>query len=248
VRFWVHEEIIGKPDVSLIISDHRDNEYLSKDEHAKIEGITDPEFHKVYARGRTGKIEGLLFPESDLHFEDLSHIDYSLASFRFAVGDPADTGGDYYAMPFCYVFFNERVPAVVVRDVIFNKNGIEANTEIIKDKVASLGMEKVFIESNGGWVSSAVLLKQKIQTIAPVAAYNVKENKLVRILSNYEFIKAYFVFDINYKARPEYKAFMNNLTTFMRDEKNKNDDAPDVLSAASAFVKAKYQVILYGKG
>lgn len=60
-RFWVHDELIGKPDVKLIISDHRHNPYLSKDEHDRIEGITDKELHKVYARGLTGKIEGLIY-------------------------------------------------------------------------------------------------------------------------------------------------------------------------------------------
>lgn len=247
-RFWVHEELIGKPGVRLFISDHRHNPFLSKREHDRIEGITDPEFFKVYARGLTGKIEGLLFPESDLHFEDLGGVDYSGAAFAFAVGDPADTGGDYYAMPFCYVFFNGRTPAVVVRDVLFNRNGIEANTEVIKDKAAAYGMEKIFVESNGGWVASAVMLRREIASVAQVGAYSATTNKLVRILSNYEFIKKYFIFDRNYRSKAEYKAYMANLTSFMREGKNRNDDAPDATAAAANIVKIKYNAVLYGQG
>ena len=61
-RFWVHEELIGKPDVKLIISDHRVNVFLTEQQHEMIENIADPELHKVYARGKTGKLTGLIFP------------------------------------------------------------------------------------------------------------------------------------------------------------------------------------------
>lgn len=62
-RFWVHDEILGKEGVRLIISDHRHNAFLTAEEHERIEGITDKEMWKVYARGRTGKLEGLIFPD-----------------------------------------------------------------------------------------------------------------------------------------------------------------------------------------
>lgn len=63
VEFWVHEDLIGKPNVRLIISDHRHNPYVSDKIRAKIEGLKDQdiELWKVYARGLTGKIEGLIF-------------------------------------------------------------------------------------------------------------------------------------------------------------------------------------------
>lgn len=60
-RFWVHDQLIGSSDVKLIISDHRHNPFLTEDEHQRIESISDPELHKVYARGLTGKIEGLIY-------------------------------------------------------------------------------------------------------------------------------------------------------------------------------------------
>ena len=60
-EFWVHTELIGKPNVTLIISDHRHNTFLDQKIHDKIEAIDDPELYKVYARGLTGKIEGVIF-------------------------------------------------------------------------------------------------------------------------------------------------------------------------------------------
>lgn len=62
-RFWVHDSVIGRDNVKLIISDHRCNPFLSKEEHEKIENIEDYELWKVYARGKTGKLKGLIFPE-----------------------------------------------------------------------------------------------------------------------------------------------------------------------------------------
>lgn len=60
-RFWVHNNIIGRDDCRLILSDHRNNRFLTEQEHKKIEEIDDPELWRVYARGLTGKITGLIF-------------------------------------------------------------------------------------------------------------------------------------------------------------------------------------------
>lgn len=60
-RFWVHNNIIGRDDSRLILSDHRNNRFLTEQEHKKIEEIDDPELWRVYARGLTGKITGLIF-------------------------------------------------------------------------------------------------------------------------------------------------------------------------------------------
>ena len=60
-RFWVHEKMLNRNDVQLIISDHRQNHFLTPEQHAMIEGIEDDELWKVYARGATGAISGLIF-------------------------------------------------------------------------------------------------------------------------------------------------------------------------------------------
>ncbi|MDB4926789.1 terminase large subunit [Mucilaginibacter sp.] len=62
-EFWVHTNLIGKLGVQLIISDHRHNPFLEQNMRDKIENIkdVDPEQWKVYARGLTGKINGLIF-------------------------------------------------------------------------------------------------------------------------------------------------------------------------------------------
>jgi phage terminase large subunit len=69
--FWAHDKLIGtlpetndlSATVKLIISDHRHNPFLSEREHAKTEGIKDPQLWKVYARGLTGNLQGLIYPD-----------------------------------------------------------------------------------------------------------------------------------------------------------------------------------------
>jgi phage terminase large subunit len=61
--FWVHEHIIPNKGTELFITDHRHNPFLDQSVRDKIEALkdVDVELWKVYARGKTGKIEGLVF-------------------------------------------------------------------------------------------------------------------------------------------------------------------------------------------
>lgn len=62
-EFWVHDDLIGKPGVQLFISDHRHNPFINQAQRDKIEALKEKDYElwKVYARGLTGKIEGLIF-------------------------------------------------------------------------------------------------------------------------------------------------------------------------------------------
>lgn len=69
--FWSHEKLIGTtPDgndlfatVELRISDHRHNPFLDAKDHAKTENIKDKNLHDVYARGKTGNLIGIIYPD-----------------------------------------------------------------------------------------------------------------------------------------------------------------------------------------
>ena len=62
-RFWVHDKIIPQEGTLLLISDHRHNRFLSQEQHDEIENIADDELWRVYARGMTGAIHGLIYPK-----------------------------------------------------------------------------------------------------------------------------------------------------------------------------------------
>ena len=78
--FWAHDKLIGttpegndlSATVELLISDHRHNPFLSEKEHRRTEGIKDKELHRVYARGLTGNLEGLIYP----HWQQIADADF----------------------------------------------------------------------------------------------------------------------------------------------------------------------------
>lgn len=90
--FWVHDKVIPIPSTELIISDHRHNPFLSEKIREKIEALKskDLDLWKVYARGITGRIEGLIFKKwyvLNESFEDKKIIGYGI-DFGFS-NDPS---------------------------------------------------------------------------------------------------------------------------------------------------------------
>lgn len=61
-EFWIHD-YIGKPSVKFFRTWHEHNPFLDQKVRDKIEGLKeiDEDLWKVYGRGMTGKIEGLVF-------------------------------------------------------------------------------------------------------------------------------------------------------------------------------------------
>ena len=64
-RFWVHDIVLANkvqyPSTKMIRSWHEHNRYISQDKHDEIERISDKAMWRVYARGLTGKLEGLVY-------------------------------------------------------------------------------------------------------------------------------------------------------------------------------------------
>lgn len=67
-EFWAHEKFKNNPSAQWFISDHRNNPFVPQNMRDKIEGLklVDYELWKVYARGLTGKIEGLIYRNYEL--------------------------------------------------------------------------------------------------------------------------------------------------------------------------------------
>lgn len=89
-RFWVHDEVIGREGVKLIISDHRGNGFLTEGEHARIENIEDPELWRVYARGLTGKVQGLVLTNWDIVDELPPRSEWKMYAHGMDFGFAAD--------------------------------------------------------------------------------------------------------------------------------------------------------------
>lgn len=129
-RFWCHEKLIDEATrdrqfegkVQLYITDHRHNPFLTEEEHAAYENISDPDMFEVYARGKTGKIKGLIFG----HFKRVKSlpekadriiwgVDYGYTNDPTALVKIAVVGRQRYCQELTYA---PGISAATIRDIL----------------------------------------------------------------------------------------------------------------------------------
>ena len=218
-------------------------------DYERLEEDNPKEYDNIVGGGWITEPEGVLLPISKLKLIDPETIKPEFVEFAFAVGDPANTGGDNYAMMFIKVLMLEGKLQLFVADVIYSNIGIEALSDPILERLAENSIEQTFLEINGVGLASYLLLKSKIGNHTEIKGFQTTENKEVKILSNYEFIQKYFTFRSDYKQLPQYAKFMEHLSEYMKDDTTGNKhrmDAIDCASMAAKLAKAKYKTLLYG--
>lgn len=115
--FWAHDKIIdttpegndfGKT-VERIISDHRHNPFLTEEEHRQTENIKDKNLWRVYARGLTGNLSGLIYPNwkqiPDEDFPDMDFFggcDFGYTNDPSAIVKIAIIGNNAFVHELCY--------------------------------------------------------------------------------------------------------------------------------------------------
>lgn len=212
----------------------------------KIQDADERVFETQYQQNPKS-IKGKLIPLSEIHFQNISTIPIESVSYKFAVGDPANTGGDNYSMMFIWVIIEGNRINGIVKDIIYSKNGIENLTDTIKEKLREHLIEDTYLEVNGVGLASYLLLKKEIENNTTIKPFTTNENKEAKILSNYEFVKKHLVFDENYKLKKEYEAFIKHLTAYEKEGYNKHKaDAIDNASMVAKVIKTKYKSLLYG--
>lgn len=204
-------------------------------------------YDNVVLGGWITEPEGVLLPKSRLRFADMTTIPTESIIYRFSILDPANKGGDKYSNPFIYVCEIEGRICCYVKSVIHSTDGIEANADRTPIRAIDTGMEALFLEDNGVGLAAALLIKKKLPPNVRFVPYHASINKETRILSHYEFVRDFFIFDKNYKDDPEYNSFMNDATGYLKGGDNKHRiDSIDVLCAAANIIKMKYHKVIYG--
>jgi len=138
--FWAHEKLIGtdrtsndlSASVQLIISDHRHNPFLTEDEHRRTENIKDPELWRVYARGLTGNLQGLIYPnwriipDADFPDEDLKFggLDFGYTNDPTAGVKMVRIANNIFIHELCYT------PAVTPNQIYSLYTANEFNDEV----------------------------------------------------------------------------------------------------------------------
>lgn len=224
-------------------------ENIRKD-YDRLKELNPEKYTNIVMGGWIDDPEGVLLPKSNLKFADLSFLDkldpkHVLLNFAFL--DPADKGGDNFAVPFCKVCYIDNQLQIYVYSAIYSKTGTESTCERITDRAINCKIEQTHIEINGLGLAAYALLKKSLPEKIKLIAYNQRQNKEVRILGNYEFIQQYFTFSndfLNFDNK-ELVRFINDLTAYTTEGDNKHiADAIDSLSAVANFVKLKYRKLL----
>ena len=132
-EFWVHEKLLADPtyNTRLFISDHRHNPFVAQKIRDKIEGLRfkDMELFKVYARGMTGKIEGLVFRNFDVI------DDVPLGAELIGIGMDFGFTNDPTTVIKVFRFNGE----IVLKELVYETN--LTNSDIIR-KLNSLGITR----------------------------------------------------------------------------------------------------------
>lgn len=110
VRFWAHEKLNYMPGNKVFISDHRHNPFLTEEKHKEIEGNPDPESWKVYARGLTGNVTGVIFSNWEMIDQDdfpnsvepFFGIDFGYTVDPTAIMKCAKIGNTLFVDELCY--------------------------------------------------------------------------------------------------------------------------------------------------
>lgn len=183
--------------------------------------------------------KGLLFPRSGLKFYDRQQVDLSRVEFKFLYVDPADQGGDDLSAPLLYLV-DDRI---YLTRALYNKDGTDVNEPEIVDMLTQERVNACQVEGNSAWVLLGRSIRDKVQERyedCDIRIIKNTSNKHTRILANASFIRNHMYFPADYDKDRQLRAFMKNLTSYLKEGGAKHDDAPDSLAGVSAYFKANF--------
>jgi predicted phage terminase large subunit-like protein len=248
---WSKSDVIGKAQekgqidrytsIPALTADGKSfcEDVKSTQEYIKVKEDTDEEIWSAEYMQDPIEIKGLLFPKSELRFYRPADVDLTKAEYKFAYVDPADEGGDYNAAPFCYLIGNR----IYIADVVCNQSGTDVNIPDLVERIVVGKLNGAEVEGNSAWILFGKDLRTKVQARYPSCEIRVIKNttnKQTRIIAQSAFIKHHMYFPEDYERHPQFKAFINWLTKYMRQGENKIDDPPDSLAGAAQHFKTRF--------
>lgn len=190
--------------------------------------------------------EGLLFPADELNYYNgvLPDGEYLSA----AACDVAWGGNDSLSMPFGYSFGSRVDGPIYIPDWIFNKGDKYKTKPIVTAKIIQNKSSMVRVEANNGGDEYAesvesMLKEQGYKTNITWTKASNQMSKLAKIIQYAPDIKRRCYFLSPELQDEEYKAAMEELTTFTQIGKNLHDDSPDGLTQLIQFISGE----LYAK-
>jgi len=244
---WSLNDVIGRNiesnvyDKSIVVSALTDEgksfceDVLTTAEYTEKKKRTAPEIWAAEYQQNPVDMQGRLFndikfmpAEEFTKFKEQNPIEGCVAYV-----DVSDQGADYTAVAICAVIKHK----LFIVDYLMTRD----NTDISLPKTAELlNKWKVAycrVESN----SMGAMFGRQLQTLTKTRILQVHntKNKITRIIMNSAYIMNNMIFVRNNEAQSE--LFIQNVLSFSKEGKNKNDDAPDCLAGLSIFVQSMFK-------
>lgn len=139
VEFWAHEKLKDIPNAKWFYSDHRHNPFVPAKIRKEIEDLklSDYELWKVYARGMTGKVEGLIYRNWEVVNEEFPRERFIDSCFGLDFG---------FNHPTALVEVGWTETEYFVRELIYESGLITAEL-INRMKGIDFGKKQIFCDS-----------------------------------------------------------------------------------------------------
>jgi len=224
------EAYYKEPDVMLCPSILRRRKYDSLS-RMMDEAIFQANYHQVPL-----DLKGVLYGSFKL-YDDLPRDANGAPVYEkiIAYGDTADEGSDFLCVPIAALYQKE----LYLIDVLYTKNGMETTEHETAKILFDNKVDEATIESNNGGKGFARnverILWEQFKTRTPyIKWFHQSQNKVSRIMIGSTYITQHMYFPRNWKDRfPEY---YNAMTRYVREGKNKHDDAPDATTGLAELV------------
>ena len=244
---WSLNDVIGRNmdskiyDKSIIVSAMNEQgqsfceDVLTTDEYIEKKKRTAPEIWEAEYQQQPVDMKGRLFNELNFVSKDEFAEINKNNPIEGCIGyvDVSDQGTDYTSVAICAVIKKQ----LFIVDYLMTRD----NTDITIPQTAAL-LDKwrvtyCRVESN----SMGAMFSRQLQTQTKTRILQVHntQNKITRIIMSSAHVMNSMIFVRNGDNQSE--LFIQNVLSFSKEGKNKNDDAPDCLAGLSIFVQSMFK-------
>lgn len=207
---------------------------LSKDEFEKKTKAMGPDIAAANYQQEPIDIKGKLYNKGFKTYTSLPTIK-RISSYT----DTADTGSDYL----CTVIYGETIAnQAYMIDVIYTKEDMTVTEPLVAKKYIENNVNEATIEGNNGGEGFARSVERHMKedfnsNKTHIETFHQSKNKQARIISNATWLMENLFMPENWRDRwPEYYTAM---TTYQKEGKNANDDAPDATTGIAEKMNAE---------
>ena len=210
-------------------------------EHHSLERLLqqkdlDPVGFQCLFQGEPGSAEGRLYQPFKTWVDKSDWGEYVRSGCYV---DVADEGNDFTAAVSYDIYksenqlWNEKTKRyepllfALVTDLEYTDESSDVTTVTIPRLINQNGVQRVWIEANGGGSQFEKAVKKKVQALT--VPFHQTSNKEARIVTNAPFVNQHVIFPYNWETR--YPAVFRHLTEFLRNfTANTHDDIEDCLT------------------